>query len=140
MDPNKSNGSPGKSNPAYRHGASLRGKVAPEYTAYVRAKGRCTNPEHLDYPNYGGRGIKFFFKSFEEFFKEVGKRPTNKHSLDRKNNNGHYKKRNLRWATKRQQMVNRRPWGSKDRKFRALGLLREIYRLRRVIRKLKNAA
>jgi hypothetical protein len=38
----------------------------------------------------------------------MGKRPSPQHSLDRKNNDGHYSKENCRWATQNQQQNNRR--------------------------------
>jgi hypothetical protein len=39
---------------------------------------------------------------------ELGHRPTPKHSLDRKENGGHYEPGNLRWATAQEQNRNRR--------------------------------
>jgi hypothetical protein len=83
-------------------------KIPPEYAAYTQARHRCTNPTYKHYENWGGRGILFKFNSFEEFFAELGKRPSATHSLDRKNNNGHYEPGNVRWATKKQQSNNRR--------------------------------
>ncbi len=47
----------------------------PEWWSYSGAKQRCSNPKHISYKNYGGRGIKFLFKSFEDFYKELGPRP-----------------------------------------------------------------
>lgn len=82
----------------------------PEHVAYVAAKGRCTNPKNRAYKNYGGRGIKFLFTSFLQFFAELGPRPSPAHSLDRKNNDGHYEPGNLRWGTLLQQRRNRRPY------------------------------
>ena len=86
----------------------------PEWDAYVHAEQRCTNPKDKGWKNYGGRGIKFLFSSFEKFYKELGCRPKGK-SLDRKNNNGNYEPGNVRWATSKQQANNRRslkgkPW------------------------------
>lgn len=78
-----------------------------EYKAYQNAKYRCQNPKAHAYKDYGGRGIKFNFNSFEEFINEVGKRPTTKHSLDRKNVDGNYEKGNVRWATNKTQQNNR---------------------------------
>lgn len=78
----------------------------PEYQAYLSAKKRCLN---LEDKHYGGRGIEFRFKSFAEFFAELGPRPSPQHSLDRKNNDGNYEPGNCRWATKSEQMKNRRP-------------------------------
>jgi len=71
----------------------------PEWDAYVHAQQRCNNPKNKDYKNYGGRGIKFLFTSFEQFFGELGKRPKGK-SLDRKNNEGNYEPGNVRWPQK----------------------------------------
>lgn len=80
----------------------------PEYSIYHEAKRRCINPNSKDYPYYGGRGIKFKFKSFEDFISHIGWRPKRSLSLDRINNNGHYEPGNVRWATKYQQTHNRR--------------------------------
>lgn len=80
----------------------------PEFAAFRRAKGRCTNPNLREFPNYGGRGIEFRFTSFDEFFAEVGQRPTPEHSIDRKDVNGHYEPGNVRWATVKTQANNKR--------------------------------
>src|ERR1039458_10069171 len=66
------------------HGMSIRsdGKVPPEYDAYQHAKYRCTNPNARRYKDWGGRGIKFLFTSFDQFFAELGPRPKGK-TLDR---------------------------------------------------------
>jgi hypothetical protein len=80
---------------------------SPEWQAYQHAKARC-KPEHSKHEHYFDRGILFNFQSFEEFFSEVGFRPTAKHSLDRRENDGNYEKGNVRWATKSQQERNRR--------------------------------
>ena len=90
-----------------RHGMSY----TPEWNSYHGAKKRC-NPEYAyKYPDHAGRGIEFRFTSFEEFYAEVGPRPEPKfdYSLDRyPDNDGHYEKGNVRWATKQKQARNRR--------------------------------
>lgn len=80
----------------------------PEYEAYNGAKQRCTNPKSKGWKYYGARGIQFRFESFVQFLLEIGPRPSPKHSLDRKENDGHYEADNVRWATKKEQMANRR--------------------------------
>jgi hypothetical protein len=76
----------------------------PEYISYRNAKARCRD---LHNPYHGGRGIKFLFVSFEQFYAELGPRPEGK-TLDRINNDGNYEPGNVRWATKSEQAKNRR--------------------------------
>jgi len=85
-------------------------KGTPEYQAYHDARYRCTNPSHPKWNDYGGRGIKFLFTSFEQFFEHIGKRPdgTSRMSLDRKENDGNYELGNVRWATREVQRRNQR--------------------------------
>ena len=91
------------------HGLSIvNGKMLPEYQACNSAKQRCTNPRNSQYHRYGGRGIQFRFTCFEEFYAELGQRTSDEHSLDRKNNDGHYEPGNVRWATAQEQALNRR--------------------------------
>lgn len=90
------------------HGESNSTGNTPEYSAYSRARQRCTNPANKSFADYGDRGIEFRFTSFEEFLQAVGRRPSPKHSLDRIDNDGHYEKGNLRWATRLEQAGNQR--------------------------------
>ena len=79
----------------------------PEYKAYYEAKRRCEQPSIRNYHRYGGRGIKFLFKSFDEFFLCIGSRPDSSHSLDRIDNNGHYEQGNVSWTPHKKNARNR---------------------------------
>ena len=95
----------------FQHGATAVKGWTAEYRSYVAAKARCLNPNVKSYSEYGGRGIRFLFNSFEEWFEELGAKPEPKrlYSVDRyPDNDGHYQKGNVRWATMIQQRNNRR--------------------------------
>ena len=86
-------------------------KKIPEYRIWTDIKTRCYNKNHSSYSNYGGRGIKMcdrWLESFDNFFEDMGKRPSKKYTLDRINNDGNYEKYNCRWATQSQQCRNQR--------------------------------
>lgn len=93
----------------------------PEYRAWQGMITRCENPHDLGYRNYGGRGIQVcdeWRKSFEEFIAHIGPRPSKDHSMDRIDNDRGYEPGNVKWATRREQMANRRTtvfveWGGK---------------------------
>jgi hypothetical protein len=70
---------------------------------------RCTRQKAHSYPYYGGRGIRVCesWENFENFLTDMGECPEG-HSLDRKDNDGHYCKENCRWATTLEQRRNRR--------------------------------
>lgn len=80
------------------------------YDIWAGMIGRCTNPNDSVWEYYGGRGIKVCrrWRKFENFFADMGERPTGR-SLDRKNNDQGYSPGNCHWATKKQQANNRRP-------------------------------
>ena len=87
-------------------------RTSAEYVAWTAMKARCQNLQNVNWENYGGRGIKVcerWLESFENFFADMGKRPSPAHSLDRKNNDGNYEPDNCRWATKKEQRLNQRP-------------------------------
>lgn len=81
----------------------------PEYQSYHQAQYRCRRPKHHAWHRYGGRGIEFKFGSFGQFIEHIGPRPAGT-TLDRyPNNDGHYELGNVRWATPKQQAMNRSP-------------------------------
>jgi hypothetical protein len=88
-------------------------KENPIYPIYKSIKSRCNNPDNQSFKNYGGRGIEICLEwmgidGFSNFLKDVGERPTDKHSIDRIDVNGNYCKENCRWVTIHKQAANKR--------------------------------
>lgn len=70
---------------------------------------RCKNPKTTYYHRYGGRGITIcdrWATSFENFYADMGERPSSKHSIDRIDNNGNYEPDNCKWSTPKEQQQN----------------------------------
>mgnify|MGYP003404911553 FL=1 len=79
----------------------------PEYRTYAHILSRCNNPRVRNYKRYWGRGIECEWKSFEEFYKDMWDRPSNKSSIDRIDNNWNYCKDNCRRADATEQQRNK---------------------------------
>lgn len=81
-----------------------------EYNTWTKIKYRCYNKNGEYYSHYGGRGITVcdeWLNSFETFYRDMGPRPSDKYSIDRKNNDKGYSKDNCRWATQKEQQNNK---------------------------------
>lgn len=80
-----------------------------EYKTWQAMLSRCRNQNNPRFSQYGGRGISVCDRwlEYETFLKDMGKRPTKSHSLDRINNDEGYKIENCRWSLPHEQMTNR---------------------------------
>lgn len=95
------------------------------YSIYYSMLDRCYKENSFNYSNYGGRGIKVcnrWLESFENFYEDMGDKPSPEYQLDRINNNGNYEPSNCRWVTPSENAVNRR---SKPNKTNHKGLRRD---------------
>lgn len=82
-----------------------------EYRAWQAMRLRCHNPANKAYPSYGGRGITVCDRwrdDFLAFLADMGMKPTPKHEIDRKDNDGNYEPGNCRWVTRSENDRNRR--------------------------------
>lgn len=94
------------------HGATRAHRPTPTYISWQGMNARVNDPNRANYKYYGGRGISICERwqgpnGFQNFLADMGERPEGL-SLDRRNNDGNYEPDNCRWATRSQQMKNRR--------------------------------
>lgn len=80
-----------------------------EHGVWSNMMTRCYNQKCRYYARYGGRGIKVCerWHEFKNFFDDMGTRPGNEYTLERKNNDGNYEKDNCVWDTMSVQQRNR---------------------------------
>lgn len=82
----------------------------PEFHIWASMKDRCIRKKNPQYSDYGGRGISFDpdWAQFEQFYQDMGPRPTPAHTLERVDVNQGYTANNCVWATRKQQARNKR--------------------------------
>jgi hypothetical protein len=79
------------------------------YKSWAAARDRCYNPKNPKFKNYGARGIRLcdHWHDFENFYRDMGDRPSTKYSINRINNDGDYCKENCEWAESKKQSRNK---------------------------------
>lgn len=81
-----------------------------EYEVWKSMRGRCSRPTDKRYASYGGRGIRVceeWDRDFEAFYRDMGPRPSPKHSVERRDVNGNYEPANCLWLPIEEQARNR---------------------------------
>jgi predicted nucleic acid-binding Zn-ribbon protein len=83
---------------------------AVEYRSWAGMIQRCNNPKNPMYSYYGGKGITVcdrWKEAYCNFLLDMGRKPTNKHTLDRIDNSLGYFPENCKWSTREEQSRNR---------------------------------
>lgn len=117
----------GESHSRFKHGMS----EAPEFKIWLQIQTRCYNPNTINWEHYGGKGIGMCARwrdDFMAFYKDMGPRPSPKHSIDRVRIHEGYSPSNCRWATPKEQARNtsRTAWVSLNGKRMSLAEACEI--------------
>ncbi len=89
--------------PSITHGHTRNKKFSGSYKAWRAMRWRCGNDPYYKKITYCEE-----WNSFDNFYSDMGDKPSDKHSLDRIDVNDNYSKENCRWCTHKQQSMNRK--------------------------------
>lgn len=90
------------------HGGTSGKKKTLSYVSWRGMRERCSNPNHIGFHRYGGRGISVCpeWNSYAVFLEDMGDRPGKNYSLERVDTSLGYNPSNCVWATAKQQARN----------------------------------
>lgn len=78
------------------------------YKSWQKMRERCSDEKHPLFHRYGGRGIAVCddWQKFDNFYRDMGDQPTDRHDLDRIDNDRGYSPENCRWVTRQENCRN----------------------------------
>lgn len=112
----------------HKHGLSKH----PVYNTWSNMIQRCSNPKHPSYADYGARGIQVCAEwlDFLCFWRDMSPSYSKGLTLDRRENDLGYFKRNCRWASRTVQNSNMRVRKDNSSGFRGVNRVGKRYRAR----------
>ena len=78
----------------------------PEYEIWKAMWQRCTNPKNKNFKTYEGRKPPESWREFSQFIKDMGRRPSDLHSIERVDNDAPYGPGNCKWELTQLQASN----------------------------------